>query len=125
MTRRILYVMVMLLTVLTAGAAYTVKQIPNVHLSSRTRYVSNPDGILSDAAVERLDTMLSRVWNTSSAEVVVVAVDDIDPDSDIQEFATDLFMEWGIGKKDKDNGLLVLIVKNQRQAVIRTGYGIE
>lgn len=116
----------MLAAVLTALAApYTVKQIPNVHLSSRTRYVSNPDGILSDAAVTSIDSMLAQVWRASSAEVVVVAVDDIDHDSDIQEFATELFTDWGIGKKDKDNGLLVLIVKDQRQAVIRTGYGIE
>lgn len=56
--------------------------------------------------------------------MVVVAVDDIG-DSDIQDFATELFGKWGIGKRDKDNGLLVLIVKGQRQAVIRTGYGVE
>lgn len=126
MTRRFLYIIVMLFaTAFTAAAAYTVEQIPNVHRSSRTRYVSNPDGILSESAVARIDSMLAQVWRASSAEVVVVAVDDIDHDSDIQEFATELFAEWGIGKKDKDNGLLVLIVKDQRQAVIRTGYGIE
>lgn len=117
-----------LLSILTAfmcSAAYTVKDIPNVHILSRSRYVSNPDGILSTATQTRLDSVLSDVWKQSSAEAVVVAVNDIDPDMDPDDFATALFEDWGIGKKDKDNGLLVLIVKDRRKAVIRTGYGIE
>lgn len=120
-----------ILTVFTAvisyctAAVYSVKDIPNVHLSSRTRYVSNPDGILTSATEIRLDSMLADVWRSSSAETVVVAVNDVDPDMDTDDFATALFEEWKIGKKDKDNGLLVLIVKDRRKAVIRTGYGME
>ena len=108
--------------VLTA-AGYGVKDIANVHVADRTRYVSNPDGVLSQEAVKRLDAAIGNVWQQTSAEVAVVAVDDIDGDPD--DFATRLFEEWGIGKSDKDNGVLMLIVKDQRKAVIRTGDGIE
>ncbi len=44
---------------------------------------------------------------------------------DIDDFATRLFTDWGIGKKDKDNGVLMLISINDRKVVIRTGYGAE
>ena len=37
---------------------YTLKDIPMVHLQNRTRYVSNPDGILSPAAVASMDSIL-------------------------------------------------------------------
>ena len=37
---------------------YKVEEIPMVHLQDRTRYVSNPDGILSEAAVAVMDTTL-------------------------------------------------------------------
>lgn len=103
--------------------AYSVDRIENVHVKDRTRYVSNQDGILSAETVSRLDTMLGQVWQQTSAEPVVVAVNDIDTDPD--EFATELMESWGIGKKDKDNGVLLLIVKDQRKAVIRTGDGAE
>ena len=36
--------------------AYKVEEIPMVHLQNRTRYVSNPDGILSAGAVAAMDT---------------------------------------------------------------------
>ena len=105
--------------IFTALAAYTPRDIPNVHLADRTRYVSNPDGVLSYTAETRLDSLLAGVWRSTSAEVTVVAVDSIEGD-DIDSFATELFSLWGIGKKDNDNGLLILIAQAQRRAVLRT-----
>ncbi len=106
------------------AATYTVRTVPNVHVQNKTRYVSNPDGILSPKAQTQADSIISSIWKTSSAEVVAVIVDDIDSQS-IDDFATELFGYWGIGKSDKDNGLLILIAKDRRKAVIRTGYGLE
>ena len=37
---------------------YAIKDIPMVHLQNRTRYVSNPDGILSSTAVTTMDSIL-------------------------------------------------------------------
>ena len=108
----------------TALAAYTPGDIPNVHLSDRTRYVSNPDGVLSPAAEARLDSLLGNIWQKTSAEVVVVAVESIEG-GDIDSFATELFTLWGIGKKDNDNGLLILISRGDRRVTLRTGYGLE
>ncbi|MCM1310406.1 MAG: TPM domain-containing protein [Bacteroides sp.] len=105
------------------AATYSVSTVPNVHLADSTRFVSNPDGILSANAVAAADSNLQNLMHQTSAEVVCVAVDNID--SDIDDFATNLFRSWGIGKKDKNNGLLLLIVKDQRQVVIRTGTGLE
>ncbi len=106
-------------------AAMTVDEVPNVHVADRTRYVSNPSGVLSDAAVARLDREIASIWNNTSAEVVVVAVDRIDDSMTPEEFATELFEKWGIGKGDKDNGLLILVSRDDRAAQIRTGYGLE
>ena len=112
------------LAVASALAAYSPADIPNVHKANRTRYVSNPDGVLSRQAEERLDSLLGAVWQATSAEVVVVAVDSIEG-ADIDSFATELFSLWGIGKKDNDNGLLILISRGDRRATLRTGYGLE
>lgn len=122
---RLLMLAVMILSAMGAMAGrYSVDEVPNVHVADRMRFVSNPDGVLSAGAVSRLDASLRQLRDSTSAEVVVVAVDDIDSD-DPDRFATDLFGKWGLGKSDNDNGLLLLIVKDQRRAVIRTGYGLE
>ncbi|NLC57662.1 MAG: hypothetical protein GX774_12555, partial [Armatimonadetes bacterium] len=41
-----------------------------------------------------------------------------------KQFATALFNRWGIGKKGKDNGVLVLLVMEARRVEVETGYGI-
>lgn len=105
------------------AATYKVEDVPNVHVANRSEFVSNPDGILSDAAVARLNSALGKLWQQTSAEVVVVAVGSVD--DDIDTFTTELFTKWGVGKSDKDNGLLLVVAKDDRRAAIRTGYGME
>lgn len=105
------------------GATYSVKDIPNVHIADSTRFVSNPDGILSPQGEAEINRALRQVHAQTSAEFVVVTVDDLD--RDIDEFATALFREWGLGKKDTNNGLLLLISKDSREMVFRTGVGVE
>ncbi len=116
--------LIMSLATILPMAAYTVDQIPNVHLQNKNRYVSNPDGILSPTAEAQADSIIARIWRQTSAEVVAIVVNSID-DADITDFAHRLASTWGVGKKDKDNGLVMLIVKDQRKATIRTGYGVE
>ena len=81
------------------GRVYRVDEIPNVHLADRTRFVSNPDGIVSAAAQTRIDSTLSRLRHTTSAEMVAVVVDDIEG-GDIDSYANELFNLWGLGKKE-------------------------
>lgn len=105
--------------------AMEVKDVPNVHVADRTRYLSNPDGVISATAQAVADSIMGDIWHKTSAEVVAVVVNDLDEDHDIDDYATRLFEEWGIGKKDKSNGMLVVVAINDRSAVIRTGYGME
>lgn len=117
--------LIALVAALTAASAtYTVETVPDVHRADRTVYVANPDGILSAQTVEAINTRLENVRRTTTCEPMVVVVDNIEPE-DANDFATELFEHWHLGKKDKDNGLLVLVVKDLRRAVIRTGSGLE
>ncbi len=115
-----------MLLLLAVGSllALDVKDIENVHVKNRTRYVSDMAGALSPSARAEADSLLAGMWRASSAEPVVVIVSDLEGE-DIDDFATRLFTDWGIGKKDKDNGVLTLISINDRKVVIRTGYGAE
>lgn len=85
--------------------AYKVEEIPMVHLQNRTRYVSNPDGILSAGAVAAMDTTLFALEQRTGVQTLVVAVKQIDG-GDCFEFAYQLGEKNGVGEKGKDNGLV-------------------
>lgn len=112
-------------TLAAYAAGYTVEQIPNVHVADSTRFVSNPDGVFTPQGEAQLNEMLRTLMRETTAEVFVVAVNGVDENADINDFATELFRFWGIGKKDNNNGLLILIDQGRRTAVYRTGNGLE
>lgn len=118
-----------LLTILTALVALTTYartpgEVPNVHLQRATSWVSDPDGVLSPAARAQADSLLNALNDSTTTEVTVAVVADMSG-QDIDSFATELFGLWGIGKKDRDNGLLLVISRDDRRAALRTGYGME
>lgn len=114
----------------TVAREYSVSQIPNVQLKSRYNFVSNPDGILSDSAVARIDSICYALKVSNIAQIAVVAVDQIVNEgaflqADPFNFAYDLFSEWGVGREGRDNGLGILLVGDQRQIRFVTGRGVE
>lgn len=116
-----------LLLACTSGvlaATYRVEEVPNVQQADRRRYVSNPDGILSERTVARLDSLCGALRARGLAEVAVVAVDDI-AGGDTFSFAVDLFRRWGVGRAGTDNGLGVLLVRNLHEIRFVTGGGLE
>jgi len=103
---------------------YTVTTVPNVHLNNAADYVTNPDGIISQAAKDKLNAMIVSVESATTDEIAVVLLSSIGKD-DIDDFATRLFNYWGIGKANINNGLLFLLVNDQKEMVFRTGSGLE
>lgn len=103
---------------------YTVKEIPMVHLQDRTRYVSNPDGILSPSAVATMDSILYALEQKTGIQTLVVAVTGIEG-GDCFDFAHRLGQETGVGQKERDNGLVILLSTDERCVQFATGYGLE
>lgn len=87
-------------------------------------YVNDFAGLFSPTFVEQLEADLSNFEEQTRAEVAVVTIEALN-DYSVEEYAVRLFEEWQIGKKEKDNGLLLLIAKNERKIRIEVGYGLE
>ena len=104
--------------------AYKVDEIPLVHLQDETRYVSNPDHVLSERAVHVMDTTLYALEKQTGVQVMVVAVRDFEGD-DCTEFAYQLGEQNGVGQKGKDNGLVIFLSTEHRCIRFMTGYGLE
>ena len=109
---------------LQAQEIYTTQNIPKVHLQDKTRYVCNPAGILSASACDEIDRMLYALEQQTGIETVVAVVPSIG-NEDCFDFSHRLLNEWGVGKQGKNNGLVILLVTDQRCIQFYTGYGLE
>lgn len=103
---------------------YTVDNLPKVHLQNKMQYVCNPAGILSQAACDSIDAMLYALEEQTGIETVVAVVPSIG-EEDCFNFCHQLLNQWGVGKKEKNNGLVILLVTDQRCIQFYTGYGLE
>lgn len=108
---------------LFAQTVYTVESIPNPK-SLNGGLVSNPDNVLSEGAVSTINQLLLGLENSTTAQVAVAVVNSIG-DAVPGDFRTKLFRHWGIGQKENNNGLLILLVMDQRRMEFEVGYGLE
>lgn len=122
--RRVACLALMLALTLPAVAQWTVDKLPMVHLQDARRYVCNPDGVLSQEAVQAIDARLMALEKQTGVQTVVVVVKSLDPD-DPFEFGIDLSKKYGIGLKGKDTGLIVILATEDRSYQILTGEGLE
>lgn len=104
--------------------AWTVANVPNTKLNDAHACTSDPDDLIDAAHQAEIDRLLFNAQQQLSAEIFVVALQSTG-DIDLKSFATELFNAWGIGKKGKDNGLLILLVLDQKKVTMETGYGME
>lgn len=103
---------------------YSPEDVKNPNIENRSYYVADPAGLVEDEVKSQVDKTLWNLRQKTGAEVVAVVVPNTG-DYTREEFATKLFDDWKVGKSDKDNGVIILIVPDQREAWIATGYGVE
>lgn len=89
-----------------------------------TGYVNDFASVLTEDDRTYLEDFLRAVERDTTAEVVVATVTSLDGLS-IEAYANRLFMDWGIGKKAQDNGVLLLVAPADRRVRIEVGYGLE
>lgn len=125
MQKRIILFLTGLLFLLPVIAKeYTVDNLPNVHLQNEYRYTINPDGIIDSQSQNTIDRLCRTLEDSTGIEIVVAIVNSIG-NEDCFDFCHELLNSWGVGQKGKDNGLIVLLVTDQRCVQFYTGYGLE
>ena len=91
---------------------------------AQREYVVDTAGIVSAEDRAQIEKIGEELREKTKAEIVVVTVRTLG-DADIESYANKLFRSWGIGDKQKENGVLLLIAKDDRKFRIEVGYGLE
>ncbi len=87
-------------------------------------FVNDFAGVFSSEQKSNLEQKLVAFESETSNEISVVTINSLEEDA-IENFAVELFKDWGIGKAGQDNGILVLIALEERKMRIEVGYGLE
>jgi uncharacterized protein len=87
-------------------------------------YVNDFAEVIEGATEQRLEERLRALEAETSAELVVATTDAV-PNGDIERAAVDWFQAWGVGKRTRDNGALILCAVQDRAVRIEVGYGLE
>jgi len=80
--------------------------------------------ILSESSRKSLTGFLKEHELKTSNQIVILTISSLEGEN-IEDFANKVFNEWKLGQKDKDNGILIVIVPDERKMRIEVGYGLE
>jgi uncharacterized protein len=93
-------------------------------LPSPAGRVSDFAGVLDERTRTAMLSLIDEVERRTSAELAVVTVPSTSPEG-IDAYALRLFNTWGIGKRARDNGVLLLVAVGDRDVRIEVGIGLE
>jgi uncharacterized protein len=114
-----LSVLVLLIAILAIVCVARCAEIP--YLTGR---VNDNAQILTEDARQLLSEKLKEHEDRTSNQVVVLTIASLQGEN-IEDYTNKVFIEWGLGQKDKDNGILILVVPDERRLRIEVGYGLE
>jgi uncharacterized protein len=86
--------------------------------------VNDTAGILTPATRERLERRLAEYEQLTGKQFAVLTIDSLQGDS-LEDFSIRTVEAWKLGQKKVDDGLLLLIVRDDRKVRIEVGYGLE
>jgi len=117
---------IFILVVIIATSLYTFAEIPE--RPTPQRLVNDFGNVLSENEVNQMERKLVNFARETSTQIVLVTVGDLDGYAP-GDYAQRLGEKWGVGQKDKDNGLVILLKpktsESLGQVYIATGYGME
>lgn len=101
------------------GAEFPLPPAPQSNI-----YVQDLANVLSPETEQSIIRLGEQLQAKTGAQAVVVTVPNL-ADRPIEEYSLELFRAWGIGHKDKNNGVLLLVAPAERKSRIEVGYGLE
>lgn len=105
-------------------AAVTFTALADDFPARSSTIVTDYTNTLSTQERQFLEQKLVAFNDSTSSQVAIVIMGSVG-NYDISEYAVQLYNKWGIGQQEKNNGVLILVAKEDRNVFITTGYGME
>jgi uncharacterized protein len=89
------------------------------------QYFNDYAGVVSKSAALRFNEELARFERETSDQVVVAIFPKMQSDSDIADYTQRVAQAWGVGQKERRNGVVLFVFVQDRKMFIQVGYGLE
>ena len=90
-----------------------------------TDYFNDYAGVVSKEAALRFNEQLAQFERETSDQVVVAVFPKMQSDDDVAAYTQRVAQEWGVGQKEKRNGVVLFVFTQDRKMFIQVGYGLE
>lgn len=122
---RALWLMAALCFMLTALVIMPASSLAQPNPVPRfTGWVTDTTSTLDAATRRELSHKLTTLDKQKGAQIAVLMIATTDGEA-IEAYATRAFQQWGLGRKTIDDGILLVVAKNDRNLRIEVGYGLE
>lgn len=111
-------ILVLVASAMLAQAAETIPPKPGL-------FFNDYAGVVSRGVAERLNTQLAQFERDTSNQVVVAVYRKMQSDSSIEDYTQRVAQAWGVGQKDRRNGVVLFVFVDDRKMFIQVGYGLE
>src|SRR5262245_43372210 len=89
------------------------------------RYFNDYAGVVSQEAASRFNEQLAQFERETSDQAVVAVFPKMLSDSDIADYTQRVAQAWGVGQKERRNGVVLFVYIQDRKMFIQVGYGLE
>src|SRR5262249_751926 len=110
-----------LLIALLAFSAHAAEVVP----PKPDRYFNDYAGVVPKAAADRFNEQLAQFERETSDQVVVAVFPKMQSDSDLADYTQRVAQTWGIGQKQRRNGVVLFVFVQDRKMFVQVGYGLE
>jgi uncharacterized protein len=87
-------------------------------------YLNDFAGVVDGASAQQIESACASIERSTGVEISVITIESLDG-STIEQEGLRYLEGWGVGKKGKDNGVVIIVAIKDRKIRIETGYGME
>ena len=118
-SKKALFLLTLLFSFTLFSQGYKIPDKPKLQTS-----VYDYVGLLSSAQKSNLENKLVRYSDSTSTQIVVTVISSTEGEN-INYLAAQWLTKWGLGQAKVDNGILIVLAKEDRKIAISTGFGVE
>ncbi|MDU9693700.1 TPM domain-containing protein [Priestia aryabhattai] len=115
------FVFIIALLFNTSSVAFAASDIPK---PVGDIYVQDFANILNEEEKSEIIDMAEKLDDETEAQIGILTVNSLN-DSDIENFSNEAFREYGLGSKELNNGILIILALKEKQVRVEVGYGLE
>ena len=119
-----LKVFTLFLLLLLCSVYYIPSARSNYPTPTNLKYINDYTNTINNDYKEKIVSIGKELEDKTGAQAIIVVINSTN-NIPIEDYANKLFRGWGIGKSDKNNGLLILLAINDRQYRVEVGRGLE